>query len=140
MFFTLSAADLQWPELAELLDVEPVENGASRSRAVIENPCIADYFFYCRVIKFMDAFYVDTLKASDHWLKFEYQHRGSPHVHGVAWLQNAPNIQNLIATANVDKVLPYINRTVSTINPAVLPDGSNISDAPQPKIDPHVCN
>ena len=131
---------MQWPELAELLNVEPVENGAARSRAVIENPCIADYFFYRRVIKFMDAFYVDTLKASDYWLKFEYKHRDSPHVYGAAWLQNAPNIQNLIATDNVDKVLPYIDRTVSTINPAVLPDGSNISDAPQPKIDPHVCN
>ena len=29
---------------------------------------------------------------------------------------------------------------MSTINPAVLPDGSNIDEAPAPKIDPHVCN
>ena len=29
---------------------------------------------------------------------------------------------------------------VSTINPAVLPDGSNLSDAPAPKVDPHICN
>ena len=67
--------------------MEPVENGAAKSRPVIGNPCIAGYFFYHCVIKFMDAFFVDTLKASDYWLKFEYQHRGSPHVHGVAWLQ-----------------------------------------------------
>ena len=26
------------------------------------------------------------------------------------------------------------------MNPAVLPDGSNIADAPAPKVDPHVCN
>ena len=28
----------------------------------------------------------------------------------------------------------------STANPAVLPDGSNIADAPAPKVDPHICN
>ena len=29
---------------------------------------------------------------------------------------------------------------LSTINPGVLPDGSNIADAPAPKVDPHICN
>ena len=37
-------------------------------------------------------------------------------------------------------LIQYINRTVSTNNPAVLQDGSNVSDAPPPKLDPHVCN
>ena len=32
------------------------------------------------------------------------------------------------------------DQLVSTVNPAVLPDGSNIADAPPPKIDPHICN
>ena len=45
VFFTLSAADLQWPELANLLNVEEAENSTARSRAVIENPCMADWFF-----------------------------------------------------------------------------------------------
>ena len=94
-FFTLSAADLQWPELADLLDVEAPQNSAARSRAVIENPCMADWFFYHRVMKFMDAFYVDIMGAKDYWLRFEYQHRGSPHVHGVIWLQDAPDAQNI---------------------------------------------
>ena len=31
VFFTLSAADLQWPELADLLDVVDAENGIARS-------------------------------------------------------------------------------------------------------------
>ena len=30
--------------------------------------------------------------------------------------------------------------TEVTINPAVLPDGSNIDNAPLPKTDPHICN
>ena len=37
MFFTLSAADLQWPELPDPVDVEEAENSTARSRAVFEN-------------------------------------------------------------------------------------------------------
>ena len=41
IFFTHSAADLQWPELARL--ISPDDNSSSsRTRAVIENPAIAD--------------------------------------------------------------------------------------------------
>ena len=42
-------------------------------------------------MKFMDIYFTRTLNASDYWLRFEYWHRGSPHVHGVAWLNNAEN-------------------------------------------------
>ena len=56
VFFTLSVADLQWPELANLLNVKEAESSTARSRAVIENPCMADWFFYQCVIKFMDVF------------------------------------------------------------------------------------
>ena len=142
-FFIVSAADLQWPELAHLLDVEDPLSGAARSRAVIENPCMSDWFFYHRVIKFMDAFYMDIMGAKDYWLRFEYQHRGSPHVHGVIWLQDAPDAQNILSTddpAGQEELIEYIDRTVSTTNPAVLQDGTNVCDAPPPKLDPHICN
>jgi len=47
-----SAVDLQWPELADLLNVEEPQSSSARSTAVIENPCLADWFFYHHVIKF----------------------------------------------------------------------------------------
>ena len=143
VFFTLSAADLQWPELADLLDVEESESSTRRSRAVIENPCLADWFFYHRVMKFMSVFFVDVLNATDYWLRFEYQHRGSPHIHGIAWLQDAPDVQNVMMTNDLsvkEQLITYIDCKVCTINPAVLRDGSNVSDAPPPKINPHICN
>ena len=143
VFFTHSAADLQWPELARLLGVEDTDSSSARSKAVIENPCLADWFFYHRIVKFMDVFYKDILKAKDYWLRFEYQHRGSPHVHGVAWLQDAPDVEKVLASddpTSQQELIKHINRTVTTINPAVLPDGSNVSDAPLPKTNPHVCN
>ena len=143
VFFTHSAADLQWPELARLLGVEDHNNSTARSKAVIENPCLADWFFYHRIIKFMDVFYKGILKAKDYWLRFEYQHRGSPHVHGVAWLEDAPDVEKVLAsndTESKEDMVRYIDTMITTINPAVLSDGSNVSDAPLPKTNPHVCN
>ena len=133
VFFTHSAADLQWPELARLLGVDDPENSFSRSKAVTENPCLANWFFYHRIIKFINVFYKGILKVSDYWLRFEYQHRGSPHVHGVAWLEDAPDVEKVLASAvedpsSVQHLIEYINSTVCTVNPVVLSDGSNVSD------------
>ena len=64
VFFTLSAADLQWPELADLFDVVNAENSTARSRAVIKNPCLTNW----HVMKFMSVFFVDFPKATDYWL------------------------------------------------------------------------
>ena len=142
VFFTLSAADLQWPELANLLGVEELDSSSARSNAVINNPCLADLFFYHRVMKFMDIYFTRTMNASDYWLRFEYQHRGSPHVHGVAWLNNAPDVEKVLSSedpTNLEELIRFIDNTVSTTNPAILPDGSNASDAPPPTVTPHIC-
>ena len=155
IFFTHSAADVQWPELACIICPEDPDSSASRSKALMENPAIADWFFYQRIHKFIGVFYKQVLGASDYWVWFEWQHRGSPHVHGLAWLQNAPNVDTLLshtcintlrnvssATEDVDMqtFLEYVNRTVTTINPSVLPNGSNVAEASLPKTSPHICN
>ena len=137
-FFTLSAADLRWPELAHLLDVEDPLSGAARSRAVIEKPCMSNWF-YQRVIKFMGAFYINIMREKDYWLQFEYQRRGSPHVHGVVWLQDASDAR-IYYPAGQEELIEYIERTVSTTNPDVLEDGTNVCDAPPPELDPHIYN
>ena len=146
VFFTHSAADLQWPELARLICPEDPHSSSSRNKAVQENPAIADWFFYHRIVKFIDAFYTGVLGASDYWFRFEWQHRGSPHVHGLAWLPDAPDVKQALATseetsgAAKQALIQYVDKIVSTTNPAVLPDGSNVDDAPPPKTNPHICN
>ena len=146
IFFTHSAADLQWPELARLICPDNPSSRSSRTKAVIDNPAISDWFFYYRVVEFIKAYYEGVLGVTDYWLRFEWQHRGSPHVHGLAWLPNAPDVEQLLSSPeNVpaplkEEITKYADGLVSTINPAVLPDGSNIDEAPAPKIDPHVCN
>ena len=145
IFFTHSAADLQWPELARLTCPDDPDSRASRTKAVIENPAIADWFFYERVVEFIKAYYVGVLGVTDYWMRFEWQHRGSPHVHGLAWLPNAPDVEQLLSSPDTTdtvkaEITRYADGIVSTCNPAVLPDGSNVDDAPAPKTDPHVCN
>ena len=138
--FTHSAADLQWPELAELICPDNPHSRSARAKAVIENPALADWFFYHRVIEFTKTFYTGVLGATDYWLR---QHRGSPHVHGLAWLPNSPDVEQLNDSASdilEEEIIKRADHLVSTVNPAVLPDGSNISDAPAPKVDPHICN
>ena len=100
VFFTHSAADLQWPELARLIYSDDPDSYSARSKAVQENPAIADWFFYQRIIKFINAFYVGVLGATDYWFRFEWQHRGSPHVHGLAWLPDAPDVQQVLNSSD----------------------------------------
>ena len=142
VFFTHSAADHQWPELAQLICSDP-DSRTARAKAVIENPALADWFFYHRVMEFVKAFYVGVLGATDYWLRFEWQHRGSPHVHGLAWLPGAPVVERLLDDTSdtvKDEIIKHADHLVSTINTAVLPDGSNVGDAPAPKTNPHICN
>uniref|UniRef100_A0A1X7V3Z1 Helitron helicase-like domain-containing protein n=1 Tax=Amphimedon queenslandica TaxID=400682 RepID=A0A1X7V3Z1_AMPQE len=79
-------------------------------------------------------------------MRFKWQHRGSPNVHGLAWLPNAPNVEKLLSSSpdlvesKKEKIIEYADKIISTINPAVLPDGSNVSDAPPAKVDPDICN
>ena len=142
IFFTHSAADLQWPELANLICPDDPDSRSSQAKAVIENPAISDWFFYYRVQEFIKAYYVGVLGVTDYWMRC----RGSPHVHGLAWVPNAPNVQQLLSSpdsvpdAAKEEITKYADSLVFTINPAILPDGSNINDAPLPKTDPHICN
>ena len=146
IFFNHSAADLQWPELARLICPEDPNSRSSRAKAVIENPVKSDWFFYYRVMEFIKAFYVGVLGATDCWMQFEWQHRGSPQIHGLAWLPHVPDVESLLSShddvpdSGKVQVIKYADSLVSTRNPAVLPDGSNINSAPAPKTNPHVCN
>ena len=90
----------------------------------------------------MKDFYEDVLGVKDYWLRFEWQHRGSPHVHGLAWLSNAPAInEGVVKNESMQQeITAYVDKIVSTENPAILEDGSNASDAPLPQVDPRVCN
>jgi hypothetical protein len=80
-FFTFSAADLHWPELHKLMP----PNGNSETSAknhqqnIIDNPHIADWFFYKRFEIFFNDVLKEKWELEDWWYRFEWQHRGSVH-------------------------------------------------------------
>ncbi len=113
IFFTHSAADGQWPELARLICKDNPESSSSRSKAVNNNPAIADWFFYERITKFVEMYCVDLLGATHYWLRFEWQHRGSPHVHGLAWLPSAPDAEKLLTCDSTSQLLDSVDGVIA---------------------------
>ena len=69
----------------------------------------------------------------------EWQHRSSPHVHGLALLTNAPDV-NLLHGDSTDgnEICDYIDSIFCTLNPAISSDGSDALSAPQPLTNPHI--
>ena len=133
----ISMVDTLGLQLTQLTNPEYGYSRSNQNEALIENTATSDWFFYHRIEEFIKTFYVGILGATDYWLRFEWQHRGSPHVHGLAWLPNAPDDDQLVCPETSEsvkqQVIQYANTLISTMNPGVSIDGSNINDAP------HIC-
>ena len=64
-------------------------------------------------------------------------------MHGLAWLPDTPDVEQHAGGASnalQEDIIKHADQLICTMNPAVLPDGSNITDAPAPQVNPHVCN
>ncbi|KAK3917404.1 ATP-dependent DNA helicase RRM3 [Frankliniella fusca] len=124
LFFTLSAADLHWPELFAILspDEDQITMTEGRRRQLIqENPVIVDTFFLDRVESFIDLVLRPKFNVKDFWFRIEYQHRGSPHVHGVLWLSDAPDVLKLnsMSSEELEEIVKYYDNLICTIHPDV---------------------
>ena len=99
-FFTLSAADLHWPELYRLLDPNndqhQLENSAleyrRRTKLLTDDPLIVSWFFELRLNELFQTIIPANFAK---WMRIEFQHRGSSHVHGFFWLADAPGVREL---------------------------------------------
>ena len=127
LFFTLSAADIQWPELYRLLDSdgntisstnEQIEN-RRRTKLLIDNPLIVAWFFKHRADSFIKDVLFKKFKVIDHWFRIEFQHRGSPHIHGFIWLEGAPSVDNLdsMSIQDYEIITQYFEKLISASNP-----------------------
>ena len=99
IFFTLSVADMQWPDLHILMPgtspIDPKEARNWRRQNVIDNPHIVASYVHLRHTFFRDEIFSKFHHAIDFWCHYEWKHRGSPHVHGFLWLKYAPNMDKL---------------------------------------------
>jgi hypothetical protein len=97
VFLTLSAADLHWPDLIRLMDPslseEEIMSMSDRERCQLlaSTPLAPSLFFYERAEFFLDKILKGKFGVIDHWRRYEWQHRGSPHIHMLLWLCNAPD-------------------------------------------------
>lgn len=115
LFFTLSAADLQWPDLHRHMPDNthppPEDERAARQRrriALNGNPHIAAAYLDERLQIYMKHFLIPFLGVKRFWYRYEWQERGSGHIHGFLWLNDAPNVEDIDWTLlkNSDAVIP----------------------------------
>ncbi|KAM4060963.1 PIF1-like helicase [Hirsutella rhossiliensis] len=55
-----------------------------------QNPHIAAFHFYRRYCFFRDIVLRKKFNVTDYWDRYEWQGRGSPHNHGLYWMQEGP--------------------------------------------------
>ena len=101
-FFTLSAADLKWPDItiAKQYGVHYTDDEVSalsfweKSNWLKRNPVTAARHFHYRVNMFFQDFLKSTAQplgeVVDYAIRIEFQARGSPHAHCIIWVKDAP--------------------------------------------------
>ncbi|XP_055088463.1 uncharacterized protein LOC129457426 [Periophthalmus magnuspinnatus] len=102
-FCSFSAADLRWKNLIEALLIQEgrtqtVEhlNWAERCNLLRKNPVVATQMFDYRWHWFLKLVLMSPAnpigKIVDYFCRVEFQARGSPHIHALFWVENAPRI------------------------------------------------
>ena len=90
-FVTFSTADLHWDSLMRLyspLVYQRWKDGDEQVRlrtareGLRDNPQIAATHFVKRSNLYLNRFLVPKFGIIDHWFRYEWQARGSPHIHG----------------------------------------------------------
>ena len=127
LFFTFSAADFHWPELHKLMPDDGYSDNESissekRQQNIINNPHVATWFFNKRFDNFFNNVLKPRWDLEDWWYRFEWQHRGSVHVHGIGKMKNAPMIEwdQMKENENLmNNAIQYIDTLVTTINPGI---------------------
>lgn len=124
LFISLSAADTKWINLLssiktlltnKLCTDEEIEQmtWSEKCSLISTHPTICSQYFDNRVKKF----YKHILKSPhspfgkliNYFYRVEFQHRGSPHIHGLLWIENVPHYEN-----NTDEeIVEYIDSIIS---------------------------
>ena len=123
LFFTQSCADTKWPELLKVLgqlvdnkdysdqeleDMSPT----NRYRLVAADPVTVVRYFENKCHQFQK--HIMSLRGSyKHFLRREFQNRGSPHSHEIHWIKDAP-IYDPNKPENDQNVTKFIDSWIST--------------------------
>ena len=125
-FLTLSAADLRWPDTIRViasqfnvtLSNEDIANMSWEERCswIRRNPVTAARQFDYRVQLFVKHVLGSGLLGDviDYLYRVEFQQRGSPHIHMVIWIKDAPDFM----TAADKEISAFVDKYISCALPS----------------------
>ncbi|XP_074596436.1 uncharacterized protein LOC141851589 [Brevipalpus obovatus] len=121
IFITLSYADHHYPSLFKLIapDREPSTlSNQERKTLMQDNPYLTAWYFHRRVKLFFDKILIPIFKVRDFWFRFEWQHRGSPHIHGLLWIDDAPVYDKEdLNEEEMNEIIRYFEDLCIALNP-----------------------
>lgn len=116
LFVTLSANDMHWPDLIMTLNNCTYKEASEYSNAaefVKKDPFLTALHFQKRFKALLDHVIYGPLqpfgKIKDHFVRVEFQNRGSPHMHMFFWIENFEETFN-----DQTKLISYIDKVIST--------------------------
>ena len=128
LFCSFSSAETQWTRLLRILskivnnreytdtEIENL-NWEEKCKLIQSDPVTCARHFDYQVNKFLRNFLISSLaplgKIADWFYRVEYQQRGSPHIHMLIWLEDAP----VFGVDNDDKVIAFIDKIISCKRP-----------------------
>ena len=121
-FLTLSAADMQWPDVIQTIarqygtiftDQEiATMSFEEKSKWLRQNPVTAARHFQYRLDTFFRVFLKNKAhplgELVDYAIRIEFQARGSPHAHTILWIRDAPKL----GVQDDEEVCKFIDRYV----------------------------
>jgi hypothetical protein len=116
----LSSADIQWPDLDRLYNIEHLINKENlKNKYLNENPLIASFYFNEKVNYFIQNILKEKFKIKDYWYRIEFQHRGSPHIHGVFWLEGLEDLTKIKPNdfEKINKTKLFFDNLIECIQP-----------------------
>ena len=117
---SLSAADTRWTDLLRMLarlnnDIEyseeEIENLSwqEKTKLVQKDPVTCSRYFDHRVQEFLNTVLKSSCepigKVKDFFYRVEFQQRGSPHIHMLVWIENAPNLEKKVQERKLSSLL-----------------------------------
>ena len=120
-FMSLSAADTRWTDLLRMLaklndgieySEKELENltWQEKTKLVQKDPVTCSRYFDHRVQEFLSTILKSSCepigKVRDYFYKVEFQQRGSPHIHMLVWVENAPTLE----TNSEDEIIQFVDQ------------------------------
>ena len=120
-FMSLSAADTRWTDLLRMLAKLNDGNEYSekeledltwqeKTKLVQKDPVTCSRYFDHRVQEFINTVLKISCepigKVLDYFYRVEFQQRGSPHIHMLVWIQNAPTLE----TNSEEEIVQFVDQ------------------------------